>query len=94
MADVDLALLGRLVERLLDGQRAMDERLARMERIMATREQLTRVWRALDDRISNLKDATIEEALSATRELVEERLATLERRVAALEAAGTGSREP
>jgi predicted RNase H-like nuclease (RuvC/YqgF family) len=94
MADIDLALLGRLVERLLDGQRAMDERLARMERTMATREQLTRVWRALDDRISNLKDATIEEALSATRELVEERLATLERRVAELEAADTGSREP
>jgi predicted RNase H-like nuclease (RuvC/YqgF family) len=90
MADVDLGLLGRLVERVLDGQRAMDERLARIERSMATRELVTRAWRQTDDRISNLKDATIEEALGAAREAVEERLATLERRVAELEAAGTG----
>jgi LPS O-antigen subunit length determinant protein (WzzB/FepE family) len=85
MADVDLSLLGRHIERLLDGQRAIEERLARIEQTMATREQLTRVWTALDDRISRVKDTAIEGSLSAAREELEVRLASYETRLRALE---------
>lgn len=88
MADVDLALLGRLLERALDDLRDVKERLGRIERTMATRELVTRAWRQTDERMSNLADATVDAALAATREELDARLADHERRLRALEERG------
>ena len=76
MADVNLELLGKLVEQLLEGQRRIE---ARMDQL-ATRELVTRLWRLTEDRGALLRT----ELVDADGGL-ERRLDELEDKVASLQ---------
>jgi uncharacterized coiled-coil protein SlyX len=78
MADVNLELLGKLVEQLLEGQRRIE---ARMDQL-ATRELVTRLWRLTEDRGALLRT----ELVDADGGL-ERRLDELEDKVASLQSA-------
>jgi hypothetical protein len=60
MAEVNLELLGRLIEALLDGQREMRAQLAEIKSGMATREQLTRLWRVAEGKLELSRDELLQ----------------------------------
>jgi thiamine monophosphate kinase len=82
MSEISLELLGRLVTEVLDGQREIKTRLARIEETLATKEQLGLVWRSLELKLElhaeRQRDATAE--LTARLERPEVRVAALEAR--------------
>jgi hypothetical protein len=83
--EVDLRLLGRLVEQLPDGQREIKAELGEIKAQMATREQLTRLWRVAEGKL----ELGRAELVDADAALVA-RLDALEARVRRLEAASLG----
>jgi hypothetical protein len=81
MSEVTLELLGQPVERMLDGQRRIEERLERVEATMATKVQLGSVLHVLELKLDLLGTERRDDHATLAR-----RLDALESRVAALEA--------
>ena len=80
MSDLNLELLERLVERLLEGQREIAHEIAAIKDAMATREHVTRLWRLTEDRGSMLRTELVDADATMAGRLaeVEARLDKLE----------------
>jgi hypothetical protein len=80
MSEFTLELLGRLVDRVLEGQRRIEDRLDRVEATMATKVQLGSVLQVLELKLDLLGTERRDDHAALAR-----RLDVLENRVKALE---------